>query len=262
MLAIRFSVKDDQVHRPLLATPSVGERHGQFAPPFGPATWAAIIQALEPGFVLEEDDEGIQAALEPLGPTGQLHRTVGTSLADALLATDDIGAGCDAALTLAEGQRQPLPVGLHFGQGCDALAGLPWELLHHRDHFLVANTSIALSRYPEGTTPPTPALTHLRLRVFLVLPEPVDVSPVLSRRARDELLHGLCALDEGGAVIVDPLRPSTYVALEEAVGTGSYQLLVLWGACHDGANSVLLGCPDSWVQFSHNGLRRRADHVL
>ena len=83
------------------------------------------------------------------------------------------------------GERRPLPVEMRFGAGCDALAALPWELLHYRDRFLVADTSIALCRYPEGAIPPTAALAELPLRVLLVLSEPADASPIFPRaRAR------------------------------------------------------------------------------
>jgi hypothetical protein len=64
-------------------------------------------------------------------------------------------------------------------------------------------TCAALSRYPEGLLPPTPALAQWPLRVLLVLTEPLDATPIFPERAREQLLHGLCALDEEGAVIVD-----------------------------------------------------------
>jgi hypothetical protein len=228
-LTLRFNTVDGQTYRLDLEGPDVGERRGEFAPSYDPVTWQAILLALEPDFVLGEADEATRTTLQNLGDLKRLHQTVGSALADALLASEEIRAGFDAALGLAERSRRPLPVEMHFGQGCDALAVLPWELLHHKDRFLVADTSIALSRYPEGTIPPTPALADLPLRVLLVLSEPTDASPIFSQRARGELLHGLRTLDEVGAVIVDLLRPATFDTLVEAVTNGGYHVLVFYG---------------------------------
>ena len=130
---------------------------------------------------------------------------------------------------MATAQRQSLPVELRFGSGCDAVAALPWELLRAEGRFLVADTTIALSRYPEGLIPPTPALAQLPLRVLLVLSEPLDAAPIFPARARDQLLHGLRALDEEGAVIVDLLQPPTFETLVEAVRNGAYHLLIFYG---------------------------------
>ena len=93
----------------------------------------------------------------------------------------------------------------------------------------MADTSIALTRYPEGAIPPTRAMADLPMRVLLVLSEPAGASPIFPHLARQELLHGLRALDEAGAVIVDLLRPPTYEVLVEAVTNGGYHLLVFYG---------------------------------
>jgi len=198
-LTIRFSTLDGSTYRLDLGGPEVGEWSGRFAPPYDVATWHAIGQALEPFFRLDEADEATRAALRPLGNLDGLPCTVGAALAGALLADEGVRRGFDVALSRAEARRQPLPVELRFGAGCDRLAGLPWELLHHKGRFLVADTSIALTRYPEGAIPPTPARAELPLRVLLVLSEPVDASPIFPQRAREELLHGLRALSRPAA---------------------------------------------------------------
>ena len=228
-LTIRFSTADRATYRVDLEGPDVGERHGPFAPPYTAATWQAIMLALEPGFVLSQADKTIQAALKPLGDIAVLPRKAGEALANALLADEEVRLGFAVALGRAEAMRRPLPVEMRFGAGCDALAALPWELLHYRDRFLLADTSIALSRYPEGAIPPTPALGELPLRVLLVLSEPVGASPIFPERAREELLHGLRSLDEAGAVVVDLLRPPTFSTLVEAVTNGGYHMLVFYG---------------------------------
>lgn len=62
-LTIRFTPLDEQSYRLRLDHAAVGECQGSFHPPCDPATWAAVMQALEPGFVLPEADEATQAAL-------------------------------------------------------------------------------------------------------------------------------------------------------------------------------------------------------
>lgn len=228
-LTVRFSTVNAGAYRVDLEGPDVGERHGPFALPYTGTTWQAVMQALEPGFVPAEADKTTQAALKPLGDLAALPRTAGAALANALLADDGVRLGFDVALGRAEAMRRPLPVEMRFGAGCDVLAALPWELLHYRDRFLLADTSIALSRYPEGAIPPTPALGELPLRVLLVLSEPVGASPIFPERAREELLHGLRTLDETGAVVVDLLRPLTFSTLVEAVTNGGYHMLVFYG---------------------------------
>lgn len=212
-----------------LDSPEVGQAHGDFVLPFAPTTQVAIQQALAPNFVLAEADAATQAALQALGPLSQLHQQVGEALGQALCASPDVASLFNRALGLATGQRQSLPVELRFGAGCDAVAALPWELLRYEGRFLVADTSIALSRYPEGLLPPTLALADLPLRVLLVLSEPLDASPIFPQQARAQLLHGLRALDEEGAVIVDLLQPPTFDTLVEAVRNGHYHLLIFYG---------------------------------
>jgi hypothetical protein len=129
---------------------------------------------------------------------------------------DGIRQGFVTLLANAESQREPLPIELRFGHDSDPLVALPWELLHLDGRFLVADSSVALIRYPEGAIPLTKALADLPLRVLLVLPQPLDATPVLSEEARRELLHALRRLDEEGAVIVDELRPPTYDVLRKA----------------------------------------------
>lgn len=207
-----------------------GEDYGsEFTLPYDPSTWAAIMQALEPGFDTSQTDEETQKALKPLKPLNRLPEIVGKALAEALFADEKMRTGFNVALSKAEATREPLPVELRFGHDCDTLAALPWELLYHKDRFLVADSSICLSRCPASAAPPTPALAELPLRVLLVLSEPLDTSPIFPQRAEEELVHGLRRLDEEGAVIVDLLEPPTFKMLVEAVTSGEYHMLVFYG---------------------------------
>jgi tetratricopeptide (TPR) repeat protein len=211
-----FRLQQGQTYRVDLHSPQ-GEGHsGAFTLPYSADTWAAVLRALEPDFSLARADSATQAALQPLVPLGSLTERAGQALAVALLADPGLHTPFDSALRQAEAAREPLPVVLRFDPGCHALIGLPWELLHHQGRFLVADSSIALSRCPAGTAPPAPALAALPLRV-------------LPARAREQLVHGLRALDEEGAVIVDLLRPPTYDTLIEAVTNGGYHMLVFYG---------------------------------
>ncbi len=240
-LTITLHPEEGDTYRVRVEGPAVGEAAGTFTLPYDRATWTAILQALEPGFDLASATPETRAALAPLGDPAGLPETAGRGLADALLADATVRSLFDRALGRAEARRQPLPVSLHIGSGADALAGLPWELLHYRGRFLLADTSIALSRYPEGVFPPTEAFADLPLRVLLVLAEPADASPVLPAEARHELSHGLRSLDEMGAVIVDPLRPPTYDTLIEAVRNGGYHMVVFYGhGVYDPAQGGLL----------------------
>ncbi|HEY67900.1 MAG TPA: CHAT domain-containing protein, partial [Thermoflexia bacterium] len=229
-LTLCFTVRDDNSYGLGVASPDVGEACGEFVPPFDAATTRAITRALEPGFDPAQADDATRDALTTVGVLHanrlrHLHETVGRQLAKALTVSDQVARAFDVALSLAEAQRKPLPVELHFGAGADALAALPWELLHYRGRFLVRDGSIALSRYPEGAFPPAEALGELPLRVLLVSPQPIGervINPLEERRA---LLHGLRRLDEQGAVVVDLLQPPTFKTLVEAVTNGAYHVL-------------------------------------
>ena len=228
-ITLKFKPLQDQTYHVDLEGPRGEDYSGAFTLPYTPATWVAILRALEPSFDLAQAGDATKAALQPLQPLNRLPETAGQALAKALFADFDLLTGFNVALSLAEKERQPLPVELRFGYDCDTLAALPWELLHHKGRFLVADSSIALSRCPASAAPPTPALAELPLRVLLVLSEPLDASPILPERAREQLVHGLRALDEEGAVIVDLLRPPTFDTLVEAVTGGGYHLLVFYG---------------------------------
>ena len=228
-ITIKFHPAQDYTYQVALTGSQGQDYGGQFTLPYDPPTWTAILRALEPGFDIARADDNIRATLQPLGDLSRLPQTVGQALAKGLLADPDLLTGFNVALRQAEEARQPLPVTLRFGYDCDLLAALPWELLYHQDRFLVADTSIALTRCPAGAAPPTPALAELPMRVLLVLSEPLDASPILPERAREQLVHGLRALDEQGAVIVDLLRPPTFDTLVEAVTNGGYHMLVFYG---------------------------------
>ncbi len=120
-LTLGFSTRDGQTYRLDLRGSAVGEARGQFTPPYDPATWQAVMLALEPGFVVEEADQATRAALQPLGDLAWLPETVGAALARALLADEAIRLGFGSALSMAEKRRQPLPVEMRFGPGCDVL---------------------------------------------------------------------------------------------------------------------------------------------
>jgi len=262
-LTLRLTATDAGSYRLHLELPDAGQQSADFTPPYDPITWRAVMLALEPHFALDQADAATRATIHRLGGLATLHQTTGTALARALLADEGIRASFDDVLVQAEAHRQPLPVELRFGAGCDALAALPWELLYHNGRFLVADTSIALSRYPEGALPPTPARADLPLRLLLVLSEPVDASPIFPQRAREELLHGLRTLDEVGAVVVDLLRPPTFDTLIEALTNGGYHVLVFYGhGLYDPAGGGQLVFEDPFgggdpVQADHLGAALR-----
>jgi hypothetical protein len=203
--------------------------NGVFKTPFDPATWAAVMTSLESGYDPIAAEPETRSNLEGLGKREQLPQSVGAALAGALLADEGIRGGFNSARMSAEAGRSTLPVELRFGDGCDALASLPWELFHYDGRFLVSDTTIALSRYPEGGFPLSSALAELPLRVLLLLPEPAGAPPTFPAEARQSLVDGLSELDEKGAVVVDELRPPTYESLIEAVTTQSYHILVFIG---------------------------------
>ena len=45
-VTIRFSAVDGEIYHLELAGPDVGERHGDFTPPYDPVTWGALLVAL------------------------------------------------------------------------------------------------------------------------------------------------------------------------------------------------------------------------
>jgi len=149
--AIAFAREGGQTYLVDLTGPRGQDYAGEFTLPYTPATWPTILRALEPGFDLAQADDETQATLSPLGDLAGLPQTAGQALAQALFASPDILTGFSVALDRFEGARVPLPVTLRFGGDCDPLAGLPWELLHHQGRFLVADSSISLSRCPAAS---------------------------------------------------------------------------------------------------------------
>lgn len=261
-LTIRFGVVDD-AYIVDLSGPAVGAARGEFSCPYDQATWSAIFRALTPGY---RPDPAVDTLLQPLGTPPKLLKTVGSILAEALLKSDPVRRLFDIAVTRGVKNRVTVPIELRFGDGCDAVAMLPWELLHYEGRFIVADTTVALSRYPEAPIPPTPGQAELPLRMLLVLSEPLDAGSILLRQARYELLHGLRRLDEQGAIIVDELHPPTFQTLTEALTTGSYQVLVFYGhgSYHEGQGHLLFENEfggGAWISAQELGIALRNSDV-
>ena len=83
--------------------------------------------------------------LWPAGRSPDLPQTIGQALSKALLITPDILTGSSVTLDQVEEAR-------------DLLVGVPRELLHLKGRFLVADSSIALSRCPAEALPTLIAL--------------------------------------------------------------------------------------------------------
>jgi hypothetical protein len=241
-IEFRFSTLDKDRFRLDLRGTQIGEWSGVFRMPFDSATWAAVMASLESGYDPVASDAAARSNLQTLGNRAQLPQSVGAALAEALLEDDGIRQRFNSARNNAEVGRSTLPVELRFGEGCDVLASLPWELMHYDGRFLVADTTIALSRYPEGGFPLSPALAELPLRVLLLLPEPEGLPPTFPGDARHSLVDGLKGLDAKGDVVVDELEPPTYPALIDAVTTRVYHMLVFigHGVYKEGAGSFLV----------------------
>lgn len=204
---------------------------GTFILPYTPKTWTAVLHKLDPAVTLTAEEYSL---LQSLGNISDLPEIAGKALGNALFASEEPRTGFHIALNQSESKRRPLPVLIHFGKNCDLLASLPWELIYYCGRFLVADSSIALSRCPASIMPATPALARLPLRVLIVLSEPKKVSPIMPERAREQLIQGLHSLREEAAVIVDILTPPTYEALIHAVRNKEYHLLVFYGhGSHD-----------------------------
>jgi tetratricopeptide (TPR) repeat protein len=203
-----------------------------FFPPFPEESLPAILYALEPEFDLDSgDNPSIVAALSAAGLPldGDLETAVGEQLDAALRSSSEISVVIDTSLSNAEANRSPLHLNVQFDSGCDLVAALPWELWCHKGRFLVADSSVIVTRTPLGTIPHMPTLAQLPLRILLVLSEPLGASSILPERTREQLVHGLRTLDEEGAVIVDLLRPPTFDTLVEAVRNGGYHMLIFYG---------------------------------
>ena len=228
-ITLTFRHQQAQTYRVDLRTAEGRDYTGTFTLSYDAPTWAAIMQALEPGFDPAQAPDEVREALAPLGDLNALRVTVGDALGQALFTDDALIEGLLGPLSSAASERNPLPVTLRFGNATDLLAALPWELLRHRDRFLVADGSLGLTRCPTSVEPPTPAHADLPLRVLLVLAEPLDAPPIFAHGARQELRHGLRTLDQEGAVIVDALEPPTFDTLVEAVTNGDYHLVVFYG---------------------------------
>ena len=269
-ISFRFSALDGDNYRLELRGNRIGELSGVFKAPLDPATWVAVMASLESGSDPFAADPEIRSRLESLGGRKQLPQRVGAALAEALLADDDIRRGFDSAQSNAEADGHILPVELRFGDGSDALASLPWELLYYDNRFLVADTTIALSRYPEGDVPRISALAELPLRLLLLLPEPDGAPPTFPEKARQSLVDGLKELDDAGAIAVEELRPPTYESLVAAVTTQSYHMIVFigHGVHKEGVGSFLVFEDEAgkWQHISAgvvgNALRNRGVRLV
>lgn len=132
VLTIRFSRMGDEAYRVELQRADIGERSGDFTPPFDEWTWRVIWRALDPSFDLEKIEdkkakEAIRKTLKTLGGIENVPAAAGRALADALFAGDEIRDGFDFVLNAAAGARQIVPVEMRFGKKCDAVAALPWN---------------------------------------------------------------------------------------------------------------------------------------
>ncbi|MBM3188853.1 MAG: tetratricopeptide repeat protein [Chloroflexi bacterium] len=242
-LILALSCVDNRYH--LQARSRLGEAEADLALPFSEVEERALLRALEPREYQEErfPPEECQA-LRDLGVLKgdrlvNLLRTVGEALYGALTADDGVRQRVVSTLDAARLARQPLQVEMRFGAGTDRLARLPWELVCDRGHFLVQDTTIALSRYPEAAVPVSESLGDLPLRVLLVISRPAGVAPLDPEKERRALLHGLRTLIEEEDVVVNVLRPPTSEMLAEAVTTGGYHVVHF-----DGHGVFALQCPE------------------
>jgi hypothetical protein len=131
-ITLTFRHQQTQTYRVDLRTAEGRDYTGTFALPYDAPTWAAVMQALEPGFDPAQAPDEVRAALAPLGDLDALRVTVGDALGQALFADDVLIAGLLGPLSSAASERNPLPMTLRFGHETDLLAALPWELLRHR----------------------------------------------------------------------------------------------------------------------------------
>ncbi len=242
-LTLEFSRVADGYH--LKANSQMGEAEADLALPFSEVEERALLRALEEREYKEKrfpPEE--RQALRDLGVLRgdrlvKLLSTVGEALYGALVADDGVRQRIVSTLDAARQARQPLQVEMRFGAGTDRLARLPWELICDQGRFLVRDTTIALSRYPEAALPVTESLGDLPLRVLLVISRPAGVAPLDPDMEQRALLHGLRTLVEEEDVVVDVLRPPTQEMLAEAVTTGGYHVVHF-----DGHGVFGLECPD------------------
>lgn len=114
---------------------SYGRNHdagvtGRFTRPFTSKLRTLLPHLLQPNIDLNALLVETQTLLQPLGDLNNLHQAIGRTLAEALLADEPIRTQFDAQLRLAGADRQPLRCQFLFGSNCEAVAALPWELLH------------------------------------------------------------------------------------------------------------------------------------
>ena len=131
-ITLTFRHQQAQTYRVDLRTAEGRDYTGTFTLSYDAPTWAAIMQALEPGFDPAQAPDEVREALAPLGDLNALRVTVGDALGQALFTDDALIEGLLGPLSNAAGERNPLPVTLRFGHETDLLAALPWELLRYR----------------------------------------------------------------------------------------------------------------------------------
>jgi hypothetical protein len=131
-ITLTFRHQQTQTYRVDLRTADGRDHAGTFTLPYDAPTWAAVMQALEPGFDPAQAPDEVCAALAPLGDPDALRVTVGDALGQALFTDDALIEGLLGPLGNAANERSPLPVTLRFGHETDLLAALPWELLRYR----------------------------------------------------------------------------------------------------------------------------------
>jgi len=245
-LTLELDRVGDRYH--LKARSRLGEAEAELVLPFSEVEERALLRALEEReydearFPPDERQALLDLRVLEGGRLVNLLQTIGEALYGALTADDGVRQRIVSSLDAAQQARQPLPVEMRFGAGTDRLARLTWELVCDRGHFLVQDTTIALSRYPEAAEPVTESLGDLPLRVLLVISRPAGVVPLDPEKERRALLHGLRSLAEEEDVVADVLRPPTQEMLAEAVTTGGYHVVHF-----DGHGAFALECPECEV---------------
>ncbi|MBI5680980.1 MAG: CHAT domain-containing protein [Methanobacterium sp.] len=124
---------------------------------------------------------------------------------------------------------------LIFSKRSIEILGLPWELLHDENRFLVSSGKLNLVRCIEGAESSSINIS-LPLRILIIISRPLNVDKLDNLIEGEAVVKGLYSLKLNNTVIIDFLNPPTHNSLVKALDNNEYHIVHFdgHGAFQDG----------------------------
>ncbi len=113
---------------------------------------------------------------------------------------------------------------LNFSENAIELLGLPWELLHDGNRFLIASGKVNLVRYLANAESNLMDVL-LPLRILIIISRPLNVAELDKLIEGEAVVKGLYSLKCINNVIIDFLNPPTHDSLVKALDNKEYHII-------------------------------------